>query len=365
MKKNRVFILAILVLGFISIYGYGKTESAKLQKSINGEIIKIDLNKSQIKILTGKGEEYVVSYAPNTNFKKIQPGAVNLEKAVVINPNDLGEGDKLLALGKIDEVEKTVAANQIVIVSAKDLSELSEKSREEWYRNGIVGEIVAVDPVAKQATVKIRKKEISETVTLKFPDVSQIRRFSNNSVAYKDAVAVSLENIKPNDLFRALVNDKGNGISEVREILVGSFQLSSGTVTEINQNSQQLKIKELVSGQVMTVVLNKNTYARAFSQEFSELIRDNLKKQDTSLPADFGQQIRNMPAANISEIKVGDMILFNSLAQEKPVSVTALYLFTGVEPFLLPIQKRLQSSKNQSNFKLGLPEGLNNLVLGL
>lgn len=365
MKRKKLILLVILVFCFSSIYGRQKTESSQIQKTINGEIVRIDLSKSQIKIITGKGEEFMVNYSLNTNFKKIPPGTVSLEKAVVIKPNELSEGDKLAALGKIDETAKTVDANQIVIVSAKDLRELSLKSKEEWDRNGVVGEIVSVDLAAKQANVKIKTNDISETFALNFTDSSQIKRFSNDSVAYKDAVKISLDNIKPNDLFRALLIDKENGRRDVREILVGSFQLNSGTVTEIDRNSQKLKVKELVSGQVMTVVLNKNTYARALSKQFSESINSNLKKKNNTLPADFGQQIKQMPVADIAGIKVGDMVLFNILTVEKPETVTALYLFTGVEPFLLPIQKSLQSSKNQSNFKLGLPEGLNSLVLGL
>ncbi|MBD3557664.1 hypothetical protein H6S82_02140 [Planktothrix sp. FACHB-1355] len=365
MKKNKMFVMVILFFIFGLPAVHGQTEATKSPKSINGEIVKIDLQGSQIKINAGNRKEFVVTFTANTSFKKIPPGALNLEKAVAITPNDLDEGDKLLALGKIDEAAKTVEAIQVIIVSAKDLNEISAKSREEWLKNGIIGEIIAVDPAGKQATVKIRQKEKSETISLNFSDASQIRRFSNDSVAYRDAVQITLEKIKPNDLFRALVVDKGDGVREVREILIGSFQLYSGTVTEIDQNSQQLKIKELVSGQVMTVVLNADTYTRSLSKNFAELINQNLKNKTSELPDDISQQIKNMPPANLSGIKVGDMVLLSSLAAEKPISVKALYLLTGVEPFLEPIQKSLQSSKNQSNYKLGLPEGLNNLFLGL
>jgi exosome complex RNA-binding protein Csl4 len=365
MKKNKIIVLTILVLCCSSIFGFGKKESSKIQKSISGEIININLSMSQIKILSAKGDEFLVNYSSKTILKKIPPGAVSLEKAEAINLNALSEGDRLLALGKVDEVAKTVEAIQIIVVSSKDLTDLSLKNKEEWNRDGIFGEIVAVDVTAKQATVKINKKELSETITLKFSDSSQIKRFSNNSVAYKDTIKVSIDNIKPSDLFRALVIDKGNGIKEVREILVGSFQLNSGTVMEIDYNAQQLKVKELVSGQVMTVVLNKSTYTRTFTKEFSELINETLKKKNATLPADLGQQIKKMSVVNFAGIKKGDMVLFNSLAAEKSEKVSAIYLFTGVEPFLLPIQKNLQASKNNSNFKLGLPEGLNNLVLGL
>ena len=249
LKPNIIFVILITALCCGVFETFGKENRQFAQSTIVGEVKKIDSTKSEITLNIGKGVEYLVKFNSKTTFKQIPPGVKNLDTAKDISSNEISVGDRLLAAGNVAPELKTVEAFQIIVISNRDLSKAVEKTNEQWKTNGIVGEIVSVDLTIKSSVAKIRENGNNTQVTLHFTDSANIKKYANDSVNYKDAVPIKLEDVKKDDLFRALVEKKEDGSYEIKEVLVGTFRLLLGTITEINENSREIKINELVSGQ--------------------------------------------------------------------------------------------------------------------
>lgn len=363
LKPNIIFIVLITALCCGVFENFGKETIGFAQSTIVGEVKKIDSAKSEITLNTGKGEEYLVKFTSKTTFKQIPPGVKNLDTAKTISSSEISVGDRLLAAGNVVAESKTVEAFQIIVISNRDLSKAAEEVSEQWKTNGIVGEIVSVDLTNKSSVAKIRENGNNNQVTLHFTETVNIKKYSNDSVNYQDAVPIKLEDVKKDDLFRALVEKKEDGSYIIKNALIGTFRLLLGTITEINENSREIKINELVSGQAMTVVFNKNTYSRVLTKALAGEINDTLNNKKVS-QGNMGQQVKEMPEIDFSKLKVGDMVMLNTISEEKAPKIAALTLLAGVEPILKPIEKNIKASKNKTNFKLGLPEGINSLVLG-
>ena len=121
------------------------------------------------------------------------------------------------------------------------------------------------------------------------------------------------------DQLRALGTKSDDGARFTsEEIVAGSFQTIGGPITEINVEKQEIKINDLQSKQVVTVVVSKDSTMRKF----------------TPGAGDLQEMFDRLPTFTLQELKVGDPILISSTKGADPTRITAIAIVSGVGPLL-------------------------------
>lgn len=347
-------------------------QNAPVQERVAGEVASIDNAGKQITLTTAKAETFVVRIGESTTLKRVPPGATALAQAVQISFSEIAVGDRLLAIGAVSADRKTIAAQQVLVVSRGELEKKYERDKEEWRRRGVTGVVMSLEPESKSLKAQVRTPDGSQTLTLIFTDSSRFRRYAADSVAYKDTTAGAFEQLKVGDTFRALGNKSQDGASySVEEILAGTFRVIPATISAVDASAGELKVNELGKQETLTVVTNKDTRTRRLSKELAAALAGSVDKngrapeQSGAGQNSFQQQIEQMPQVNLSDLKVGDMVLLTSAAEGGQPRITAIALIAGVEPVLKPLQEQIKANRGQPNYKLGLPESLSSLGVSL
>ena len=90
----------LAILSAISWSAWGQSQPARPAASqVAGEVKTLDLPASQISIRTDQGESVTVAITSATTFRKVPAGAQDLTKVTRIAPDDVGVGDRILAIG--------------------------------------------------------------------------------------------------------------------------------------------------------------------------------------------------------------------------------------------------------------------------
>src|ERR1700686_262465 len=85
-------------------------DAAITPNRVIGEVKAIDAAAKQISIKTDAGSLVSVVLSDATNYLRLAPGETTLAKATKITFADIGEGDRVLAMGKVAEDHKSVPA---------------------------------------------------------------------------------------------------------------------------------------------------------------------------------------------------------------------------------------------------------------
>ncbi|HKQ73505.1 MAG TPA: hypothetical protein VJ810_07255 [Blastocatellia bacterium] len=363
--------LVACMFGFGMLDGIVSGQSQTGQERVMGEVVAVDGANKQIAMKTTKGENLTVRVAETTTYGRVPPGATSMAESVPTSLGEIGGGDRMLVVGEISEGRQSITARQVLVISRGDLAKKFERDRERWRQRGISGSVVSVDAEGKSLKARIRAPEGPQTLTVLFKQASQFRRYSSDSVAYKDATASSFDQIKAGDLFRALGDRSEDGAGyNVEEILFGTFRAIPGAVVAVDAGAGEIKFNEFASPQPITAQAGKETYTRRLSNELATALAKSVEKGAAQNQADTNQasfqgQIDKMPTVSLSELKAGDMVLLISPAGEKQPRILAIAIFAGVEPVLKPIQDQLKASKGRPNYKLGLPESLTGFGVAL
>src|SRR5262245_41289308 len=120
-----------------------------------GVILAIDSAAKRITIKTDAGPEMNISFEETTRFLRVAPGAKDLENATPISASELNAGDRILARGRSASDPALFAATSIIVISKADLARKHAAERAEWEKRGVGGVITALDPAAKEITVKL------------------------------------------------------------------------------------------------------------------------------------------------------------------------------------------------------------------
>ncbi len=342
-----------------------------------GEVTAIDPSGGQITLKTDKGDTVAVQLGEKTLYLRVPPGEKDLKKASKINLLEVGQGDRLLARGRLSDDQKTLTAAAVIVMSKSDLAAKQEHDRQEWQRRGLAGTVASVDPAGKQITVTVRNLQGSKTVTVEAPDGVQVRRYAPDSVRFSDAKPSSLAEMKAGDHVRVL-GDKNEDGSRVKaeQIVAGSFRTIAGTVTTVNAAANEVLIKDLATNKPLTVRVNSDSTLRRLPPMVAAGMARRLHPEEAAAggktprgqrpggpetvadrPAggeggrpnpwagmrgqagqgqggDLQQMLERMPALSLAELKPGDALVISSTNGTEPTHVTAIMLIAGVEPLL-------------------------------
>jgi hypothetical protein len=426
----RVFIIWTCAL-LIAPQAFGQTTEATPAKAgaqvgtsmtpnrIIGDVTAID---SAAMSITLKVDANPVTAILNSNtiYYRAKSDILSRAATATISPADLekislagvGEGDRVVVLGKVSEDRKSVPARILIVATKVDLAQKQERDREEWRRRGLVGTVSAINPETKEITLQLRSLMGAQTISIAAGgEKVKFRRYAPDSVRFGDARLSSLSEIKVGDQLRAKGDRSEDGARfTAEEIVTGTFRSIRGVVESVNAPANEIKVKDMVSGQTVTISISKDTMVRRIPAEFAERMAmrgqraggggGSAQGDAAGAPSrpqgeggggrggwrrpegaggegagnrrrmgggpDLQEMLERMPAVTIAELKPGEMVIVSSTAGTDPSRVTAIALVTGVDALLQAATRpRGTGAGAQQGTSLGLPSGALDIGIGL
>ncbi|GAC1399925.1 MAG: hypothetical protein NVSMB56_15060 [Pyrinomonadaceae bacterium] len=367
--------------------------------SVIGTVTAVDVNAKQISLKTDMGDTVGVMLDEKTVYMKIPPGEKNLDHAMKITLTNIAVGDRVWARGKVADDKKSIPARAVVVMTKADITRKSEHDRDEWKRRGIVGTITALDPATKEITVQARggrgmmggNGAPPVVIEAKANNLAY-RRYAPDSVKFEDAKVSSFDELKIGDQIRALGERNADGAHFTpEEIVSGTFRTFAATIDSVNPQTNEIKLKDLQSGQMLTVVVSPDTNLRRIPAEFATMLANRMQPrteggagaspngappqnstqrptqgQGTSPRGEGGglgggrggfdpqDLLQRLPTTTVAEFKKGDAVIVSSTVGSDPKRVTAVALLAGVDAFM----GMMRGSAGAGALGTGLPPGL-------
>ena len=347
-----------------------------------------------------------------TVYYRAKSDILSRAATATISPADLekitlagvGEGDRVVVLGKVSEDQKSVPARILIVATKADLAQKRERDREEWRRRGLVGTVSALNPETKEITLQLRSLMGAQTITIAAGgEKVKFRRYAPDSVRFDDARPSALTEIKVGDQLRAKGDKSEDGARfTAEEIVTGTFRSIRGAVESVNTAANEIKVKDMVSGQTVTISISKDSMARRIPAEFAERMamrgqrggngnsgggaqgegagggRGGGRRAEGAAGAegtgnrrrmggapDLQEMLERMPAVTIAELKPGEMVIVSSTEGTNASRVTAIALVTGVDALLQAATRPRGTGAGAQGTSLGLPSGALDIGIGL
>jgi hypothetical protein len=408
MRRTFAIVLALsaLVSAAWAQQAQPKVVSGITPNGVIGEVQAVDaVGKKLIVRADGTGELVTVLLDDATRFVRTRPGATTLEGATAITLADISIGDRVWARGRVADDRKSVPARAVIVMTKADIAEKRERERAEWRQRGIVGTVTAIDPAKREITIQARSFGGPQTVIIEAGPTVKFRRYAPDSVKFDDAKPSAFEEIQVGDQLRAKGDRSPDGTRfKAEEVVTGSFRTVFGTVVSVDQTNKEIKIKDLQSQQVLTVVTSKDALLRRIPPEFANFLAQRANGQAgggmgqwrnrpegarppregmAGPPQQGGQggpgggprmmrggmdiqdMLERLPALEVSELKPGDLIVVSSTKGNDPSRLTAVTVVAGLDALLPTLQNRAASGRLGSGMDLGLPGGLLDFGIGL
>ena len=316
--------------------------------SVMGVVSEVKTDTRQVIVTTAGGSQVTVTLGDRTVFMRIPPGEKTKDKFIKIAPTDFALGDSVFVRGRISEDRKNLPALEFYVMSKGDIAEKKERERDEWTKRGIAGTISAINADKKEISVDSRTPEGPKPIVIAASGDTKFRRYAPDSVRFSDAQPGSFADLKVGDQLRALGTKSTDGSRFTpEEIVTGAFQTISGTITEIDAEKKEIKIKDLQGQQPVTVALSKDSSMRRLTPEMIAAL--------TKGSGDLQEMFDQLPAFALQDLKPGDSILISSTKGADPARVTAIAVVSGVGPLLQNKQTGRATAVSLGAMSLGGP----------
>ena len=375
---------------------------------VAGEVTALDAVGHSITIKAdGSGALVTVQVSDATKYYRAKPEALahadKLTPAdlLAITAGDIQIGDRLVALGKVADDQKSVPARVVIMMTKADHAAKQEHDREEWRRRGIFGAIQSLNPETKEITLLSRTREGVKPVVIAAGGNVQFRRYAPDSVKFSDAKPGSFTDLKVGDQMRALGDLSTDGTRFTpEEIVSGSFRTLLGTVTAVDAAHNQITIKDNQTKQPLTVLVSQDSSLRRMPEQMAQMMAmraqsggaggpgrvgggrpggpggqppANGQPPSGGPPQQGGEQgarrmggggfdmqalLERLPQTSVAELKPGDVIIVSSTTGADPTRVTAINVIAGADALLAMMQTRQQAGPAAANLgSTGLPAG--------
>jgi co-chaperonin GroES (HSP10) len=354
-----------------------------------GEVKVIDAAAKQLIIKTDAGSLVTVVLSDATSFMRVAPGEKTLTNATKTTFAEVAEGDRVLALGKVSDDQKTVPARTLVVMTKADIAKKQEAERAEWKKRGVLGIITALKPETKEITISSRTMAGPQNLIIPVSDKVELRRYAPDSIKFADASLAKFDELKVGDQLRALGERNAEGTAFAAEkVVTGSFKSVAGVVTAIDLATGEVKINDLQTKQPLTIVVKNDAVLRKFpaaSEMGGGMMimgRPGAGGQTAGAGpgggagvgpgAGAGQgggrgggmnlqdMLERLPTIAIADVKVGDTIIVSSTKGADPTRLTAISLISGADTLLNMLAARQQQSGGPAtpNPAAGLGSGI-------
>src|SRR5689334_14221712 len=365
-------------LGLITLFAPQGGDPNITAKYAVGEVKSIDATARQLTIKTDAGSTVTVSLNDKTTYKKLAPGEKSLTNATDVTFTDLGEGDRVMALGTVSADQKSVPASMIVVMTKGDLAKKADAERAEWRRRGILGVITALKPETKEITIAHRAMAGNQSIVIPVTDKTEMFRYAPDSIKFADAKPSSFGELKVGDQLRALGDRTDDPLRfNPQKVVSGSFRTVGGVVKEIDAAKGEIKISELEKKTPLTIVIKQDAVLRRFPTEFGmgfggrpgggpggaapagggqgQAAQENAQQRPQGAgPGGQGgpggpggrpgfninDMLERLPTISIADVKVGDTIIVSSTQGVDPSRLTAISLLTGADTLLAMLAPR-------------------------
>jgi preprotein translocase subunit YajC len=336
------------------------TDPAITALSVMGVVSDQKPDTRQVIVTTAAGSQVTVTLSDKTVFMRIPPGEKIKDKFIKIAPTDFALGDSVFARGRMSDDRKSMPALEFYVMSKGDIAEKRERERGEWSKRGIAGTISAINVDTKEITVDARMPEGPKPIVVPTTADTKFRRYAPDSIRFDDAKSGTFADLKVGDQLRALGTKSADGARFTpEEIVTGSFQTISGTITEIDAEKKEIKIKDLQSQQPVTIALSKDSSMRRLTPEMVTALsppdKPDAPKPQAKGSGDLQEMFDQLPTFTLQELKPGDSILISSTKSADPARVTAIAVVSGVGPLLQNSQTRRATAVSLGAMSLGGP----------
>jgi co-chaperonin GroES (HSP10) len=366
----------------------------------------IDAAARQLTIKTDAGSVVVVALSDSTAYMRVAPGETTLAKATKITFADVGEGDRVLALGKVSDDHKLVPARTVVVMTKADIARKQETERAEWKKRGVLGIITALKPETKEITISSRTIAGPQSLIIPVSDKVEIRRYAPDSIKFADARSAKFDELKIGDQLRALGERDAAGTRFTPEkVVTGSFKTVAGVVTAVDAATGEVKINDLQTKQPLTIVVKQDAVLRKFpaANEMGGMMMMSRGPGAGGAPtgqappagqaagpakgagAGAGQgtgpgagqgaggtmrmgggvsmniqdMLERLPTIAIADVKAGDTIIVSSTKGADPARLTAISIISGADALLNMLAARqAQPGQTAPNPSAGLGSGI-------
>ncbi len=403
MNRKNLVIFAVLLtatIGPLVLAQTTATPGATQQQTgdpnitpnaVIGEVKAIDANAKQMTVKTDAGSVVTAVLSDATSYLRVAPGETSLANAAKITFAEVGEGDRVMARGKVSDDKKTVPTRAVIVMTKADIAKKQEAERAEWRRRGILGVIAAINPTNKEITVTTRSMAGTQPVIIPVAEKVDLRRYAPDSIKFGDAKVSTLDEFKVGDQVRALGERSTDGTRFTAEkIVTGSFRTVAGTVSAVDPTTGEIKITDLEKKQPLTIVIKQDAVLRKFPAASEMTMMTGARpgaggppSGAATQPAAGGGQagpggpggagmrtggggfniqdmLERLPTIALADLKVGDTIVVSSTKGADPTRLTAIALVSGADTLLNMMAARQQQTGGPSapNPAAGLGSGI-------
>lgn len=330
-----------------------------------GVVTKVDASAQQIVVKTDAGPEVTITMQPNARYQRTKPGETTLANAATITINDVASGDRVLALGKTSDDQKSVLATRIVVMSKSDIAQKQAAEKADWDKRGVVGVVTAASPT--EIALSIRGAGGVNTALIVTPGSNAvIRRYAADSVKFEDAKPSTLAEIKTGDQVRARGDKSADGAKMTAdEIVSGSFKEMAATILSIDAAKNEMRVNDLATKKPVTVRLNADSNVRKLPPQMAQMLAARTRPGEAGAQGargsgagreggagaeggrgpggrgpggrggmDLAQMLERVPKVTLADLKNGDAIIVLSTVGTSPDQLMVITMLAGVEPIL-------------------------------
>jgi hypothetical protein len=353
--------------------------SATAQDAASGVVRQLGTVKAvagnHVTMTTDAGAEVSVEVQDSARMVRTLPGQKDLKGATAITLQDIHPGDRMLARGKMAEDGKALQASSLVVMTGADIARRQQQELQDWKQRGVGGLVKSVDPATKTVAISTLGATGTTTIAVHTTDATTFRRYAPDSVKFDDATKSSFDQIKPGDQLRALGNrNPDNTEVTADEIVFGTFQNLSGTISSIDTEGHTIAFNDLATKKPVTVGIAPDSQMRKLPPMVAQRIATRLKggtidaaaqgapagqasgeaarqgagqadrgASDTGASGgpgargprgDMQEMLSRLPAITLGDLQKGDVVMMVATEGSAKSAPAAVTLLTGVEPIL-------------------------------
>lgn len=314
-------------------------------------------------LTTTAGQDVTVNVPAAAKVLIVPPGSKDLTAATAGSVADVQAGDRALVTGSAGDSGATVTAIRVILMKSGAIAENHAAEEAAWARGG-GGIVKSVDAAAG----KIEISSGLHTITVTTTPATIVRRYSNGSVRFEDAVKSDLVSVQAGDQMRVRGARSADGTTiAADEIVTGSFKNYSGLLTAVDASAGTVTLKDLTTKKVVTVAVTPNSDVRRLPPTAAQMIAARMRgagnpgaagaggagqrpaggtagggegQQGAAAGArragmDLSQMLSRLPTETVAGLKPGDAVMIVATSPSgQSMQSSAVTLLAGVEPIL-------------------------------
>jgi len=343
MKKVAAFVSLVVLLSSINL-----ARAQQKAETVVGAISAIDPNNRSATIKTDSGASLDIRTDDNTVCLRIPAGEKSLSNAVPIKFAEIAVGDRILGHGT--KTDQNFMAQRLVVMPASEVAKKREHDLDEWKQRGIGGVVRELNPQTGEITLELRGAGATGRIVVDTTK-ARLRRYVAGSLSFEDAQPSTFAAMQPGDQLRALGNKSADARTFAAEQIVsGTFKTIGVTVTEVNQQTGEIKATTLDQKKPIEIAVNKDSSLRRITQPVAAAIAQKAKAaaaQPANTPQaqkggsqmiDVQHMIDALPTVSLTDIKAGDVLAITGAVEKDESRLVAIKLAAGVDLVLKALQ---------------------------